>query len=162
MTKSLIGVGSNLGNRKDNIEFAFMQIKNIPRTKILSVSSLYETEAIGGPEQDAFLNAVALVETDLAACELLTELQSIETAAGRKREIKWGPRTLDLDIIDFEGFESASEELQIPHPRATSRRFVLEPLLEVSPGWHISGESVEKLLNHVQGQQVTKLDGTLQ
>ncbi len=159
MTKAVVAVGSNLGDRQQNLYFAFDEISKLPSTKILSKSSLYETQAIGGPEQGAFLNAAVLVETELHPNELLIKLQSIETARGRTREINWGPRTLDLDIIDVENFTSDTEELQIPHPRAVSRRFVIEPIIEIAPNWKFSERSVSEILNELSDQKVSKWEG---
>jgi 2-amino-4-hydroxy-6-hydroxymethyldihydropteridine diphosphokinase len=95
-----------------------------------------------------------LIETELVPQILLAALQDIENIAGRTRETIWGPRTLDIDIIDVEGFVSDSETLQVPHPRAKERRFVLQPMAEVSPQWLISGTSVLELLAQVTDQNV--------
>ncbi len=159
MTRAVISVGSNLGDRVQNLSFALNQIENLLATDILATSAIYQTAAIGGPEQDDFLNAVLLIETEMDAHQLLEQLQSIETACGRTREIKWGPRTLDLDIIDFENLVSSSEVLQIPHPRAVSRRFVVEPLFEIAPDWQLAGQPLSRLLEELSNQKVEKWVG---
>jgi 2-amino-4-hydroxy-6-hydroxymethyldihydropteridine diphosphokinase len=156
MTKAVISIGSNLGDRLHYLEFAFTQIEKLSQTQTIARSSIYETTAIGGPEQDAYLNAIVLVETDLEPLVLLTALQDIETAAMRTRDVKWGPRTLDLDIVDYENFNSNTDELQIPHPRAKERRFVLEPLAEIDADWNLSEQKVSDLLKNVANQNVTK------
>lgn len=159
MTKAVISVGSNLGNRMENIDFAINKIQKLPATDILATSAIYQTAAIGGPEQQDFLNAVLLIDTEMDAHQLLEQLQFIETSCGRTREIKWGPRTLDLDIIDFENLVSNSVDLQIPHPRAVSRRFVVEPLFEIAPDWQLAGEPLSRLLEELSNQKVEKWEG---
>lgn len=154
MTKAVLSLGSNQGDRIKNLDIAFENIGKISQTEILAKSKIFETDPIGGPEQESYLNAVVLVETGLVPQILLTALQDIENLAGRTRETKWGPRTLDIDIIDVEGFASDSEQLQVPHPRAKERRFVLQPMAEVSPQWLISGSSVLELLAQVTDQNV--------
>ena len=156
MTKAIISIGSNLGDRLHYLEFAFTQIEKLSQTQTIARSSIYETAAIGGPEQDAYLNAIVLVETDLEPLDLLTSLHDIEMAAMRTRDVKWGPRTLDLDIVDYENFNSNTDELQIPHPRAKERRFVLEPLAEIDADWNLSEQKVSDLLKNVANQNVTK------
>lgn len=154
MTKAVLSLGTNQGDRIKNLELAFENIAEIAQTEILAKSQIFETDPIGGPEQEAFLNAVVLIETELVPKILLAALQDIENLAGRTRETKWGPRTLDIDIVDIEGFKSDSETLQVPHPRAKERRFVLQPMAEVSPQWLISGSSVLELLAQVTDQNV--------
>jgi 2-amino-4-hydroxy-6-hydroxymethyldihydropteridine diphosphokinase len=154
MTKAVLSLGSNQGDRIKNLDLAFENIAEIAQTEILAKSRIFETDPIGGPEQEAYLNAVVLIETELVPQILLAALQDIENIAGRTRETIWGPRTLDIDIIDVEGFVSDSETLQVPHPRAKERRFVLQPMAEVSPQWLISGTSVLELLAQVTDQNV--------
>ena len=106
--------------------------------EVKRISGLYETAPIGGPEQDPYLNAVALVDTKLAPGDLLAELNGIEADQKRERRERWGARTLDLDIISGEGSAVSEPDLQIPHPRAGEREFVLRPLVDVWPGAPIS------------------------
>ncbi len=159
MARSIIAIGSNQGDRFKNLKFAFEKIENLPNSKTISNSKIYETVAIGGPEQNDYLNAVVLIETQLVPFSLLLELQNIENAAGRTREITWGPRTLDLDIIDIEDFKSETNDLQIPHPRATERKFVLQPILDVDENWKLEGKSIRSWLINVQSQQVSIWEG---
>ena len=159
MTKSVISVGSNLGDRKGNLDFALKAISNLPNTEITAVSSIYETAPIGNIEQQEFLNLVLIIETEISPKELLDSLNQIENAAGRVRIEKWGPRTLDLDIIDYTGFVSDDLELTIPHAQAAIRRFVLEPLNEIEPYWKIAGQDLKTLLAKVQDQQLKVWQG---
>ena len=159
MTKAVISVGSNLGNRKQNLDFAFSEIEKLVHSKVLAKSGIYETQAIGGPDQDSFLNAIVLLETEIRPLDLLKELQEIENACGRTREIKWGPRTLDLDIIDYENFTSNTNELQIPHPRAFERRFVIEPLMDIAPDWQLSNRALTELISDLSDQKVVRWQG---
>jgi 2-amino-4-hydroxy-6-hydroxymethyldihydropteridine diphosphokinase len=130
----LIGLGSNLGDRLASINGAIDALGRTPGVAIRQVSSLYETEPVGGPPgQGMFLNSVARVETDLEPLPLLRVLQEIEAQFGRERTVRWGERTLDLDLLLFEDRILDTPELCLPHPRMRARRFVLEPLVEVVP-----------------------------
>ncbi|MEN9692677.1 MAG: hypothetical protein RLZZ330_321 [Actinomycetota bacterium] len=154
MTKSVISVGSNLGDRKHNLDFAFAEISKLPKTEILIVSSIYETSPVGEIEQQDFLNLALVIDTELSPLELLNQLNRIENEAGRVRNEKWGPRTLDLDIIDYAAYESKDLVLTIPHPQAANRRFVLEPLYEIDSNWKIAGQDLKSLLSNVQDQKL--------
>jgi 2-amino-4-hydroxy-6-hydroxymethyldihydropteridine diphosphokinase len=110
------------------------------------VSRLYSTTPVSDVEQPDFFNAAALIDTEIAAVELLAHLHRIEAEHGRERLIHWGPRTLDLDLIDFEGFVSTSADLHVPHPRAGERQFVLQPIADVSPAWALNGTAVAELV----------------
>jgi 2-amino-4-hydroxy-6-hydroxymethyldihydropteridine diphosphokinase len=97
------------------------------------VSSYYSTKPVGGPEQPDYINAVCILESDLPAMDLLSLLHGIEKSLGRERLEKWGPRTIDLDLIQYGALLSSAAELELPHPRAFERRFVLEPWHEIEP-----------------------------
>lgn len=129
----VIALGANLGERIATLQVAVDTLRAMPNVEISAVSSIYETDPVGGPEQPEYANAVLLARTSLAPIELLRRLQGIEAAAGRIRDIRWGPRTLDLDIIDFDGRVSDDPELTLPHPRAHLRAFVIVPWLEADP-----------------------------
>lgn len=131
MTRAAVALGSNLGDRLATLRSAVLQLSGVGT--VLGVSSLYETAPVGGPEQGAFLNAIAVIDTELDAASTLARLHEIEAAHDREREVHWGPRTLDLDLILFGDEVHVGEALTVPHPRYTERRFVLEPLLEVWP-----------------------------
>ena len=107
--------------------------------EVLASSGLYKTKPVGGPEQGDYLNAVALMESDLPPHELLHLVQGIEKSMGRVRNERWGPRIIDLDLITYGDFILSSAELDLPHPRAHERRFVLEPWLEIEPAASIPG-----------------------
>ncbi|MBI4971749.1 MAG: 2-amino-4-hydroxy-6-hydroxymethyldihydropteridine diphosphokinase [Candidatus Omnitrophica bacterium] len=131
MAIGFIGVGTNLGNRLLNLKRTGELITASSKIKILDQSAIYETVPIGGPPQGHFLNAVWKIESSLSAPELLKELQSIEVKLGRVRTIKNAPRTIDLDILDYDGMILESPELTLPHPRMNEREFVLRPLRNI-------------------------------
>jgi 2-amino-4-hydroxy-6-hydroxymethyldihydropteridine diphosphokinase len=131
---ALIGLGSNLGDRDAILKGAIAALGNSQGVVVRSVSSFHETEPIGGPAgQGMFLNAAAVLDTTLDPLELLKILQAIEARFGRVRTVHWGERTLDLDLLLFGDQIIDSPELSVPHPRFSTRRFVLEPLAEVAP-----------------------------
>ena len=127
--KAVIALGANIGNPLENLEIALSLLRE--STEVISVSSFYTTTPVGGPAQPDYLNAVCIIESELPALDLLSLLQGIEKSLGRERSEHWGPRTIDLDLIQFGGLLSKSTELELPHPRAHERRFVLEPWLEI-------------------------------
>ena len=131
MTRYAIALGSNLGDRLAHLREAVRGLGSIGR--VTAVSRLYETDPVGGPEQDNFLNAVVVMETDLEPRQLLGFCQGLEDAAGRVRLERWGPRTLDVDIVVSDAGRYSDEWLEVPHPRAHERGFVLEPLVDVWP-----------------------------
>ena len=133
MRKALIAIGSNIGDRKDYIDKALEALNHIPTVKVLRMSSIYETEPWGFVNQENFYNAVIEVETNLTANTLLGVCLGIEAGIGRIRGVKNGPRVLDLDLLLFEGEESMTAELTLPHPRMFEREFVLVPLLDLYP-----------------------------
>lgn len=131
MTRYAIGLGSNVGDRWRHLVDAIAELDR--RLGGVKVSGLYESEPVGGPDQAPYLNAVAVVDADLEPHDLLDVLQEVERAHGRERSVKWGPRTLDLDIVASDGSPIASPRLTVPHPRADEREFVLRPLSDVWP-----------------------------
>jgi 2-amino-4-hydroxy-6-hydroxymethyldihydropteridine diphosphokinase len=129
--KAVIALGANIGDPQEQIEIAIALLRE--SLEVTSVSSIYKTAPIGGPEQPDYLNAVALVESELPARDLLALLHGIEKVLGRERIEHWGPRTIDLDLIQYGTLLSSADELLLPHPRAHERRFVLEPWVEIEP-----------------------------
>ena len=129
--KAVIALGANLGNPREQLDIALALLREA--TELKAVSGYYETIPIGGPEQPNYLNAVCIVESELSATDLLSLLHGIEKSLGRERLEKWGPRTIDLDLIQYGTLLSKADELQLRHPRAHERRFVLEPWLEIEP-----------------------------
>ena len=133
MTRAHVGLGSNLGDRMATLDAAVRALDADQLTHVMAVSRVYETAPVGGPEQDPFLNAVAVLETDRSPYQLLDLLQSTETSLGRVRAEHWGPRTADLDLLLYDGPPIDSPELTVPHPRARERAFVLVPLCDADP-----------------------------
>ena len=135
MRLAYFGIGSNLGDRLAHLQRAVDALAQEPGVRVAAVSRVYETVPVGGPPQDDYLNAVIAVETTLDARALLGIAQRLETAANRVRRERWGPRTLDVDIL-LVGDEHVDEpDLHVPHPRMTERAFVLVPLADVAPEW---------------------------
>ncbi len=128
-----IGLGSNLGDRRAFLESGLRQLAQTSGCTYLLASSLYETAPVGPVKQPAFLNAAAHFSVDLSPQEILTRLMAIESAHGRQREIHWGPRTLDPDLLLYGDWLIDTPALQVPHPHLTQRAFVLDPLLEIAP-----------------------------
>ena len=156
MKQAVIALGGNIGESQSILQDAINAISELPHTNLVAVSNLYETDPIGGPEQPTYLNAAVLVSTDLAPAELLSELHEIENIYGRTREIHWGPRTLDLDLIDYEKFAANDLELTIPHPRAYEREFVLAPWADVAPEWKITVPGLPEMTTVAQQLDVVK------
>ena len=137
-----IALGSNLGPRELALERAVEGLARLPHTRLVARSRWHETEPVGGPAgQPRFLNGVVRVETGLGPRALLEALQALERAAGRERagEVRHGPRTLDLDLVFYGRLQLAEPGLELPHPRAEERLFVLEPLAEIAPDEHLPG-----------------------
>lgn len=159
MTRYAIGLGSNLGDRISHLRAADNGLSSLGR--VVARSSLYETVPVGGPEQGPYLNAVVLVDSDLGPHQVLEACLKIEASRGRDRELHWGPRTLDMDIITSDGPPVSDEKLTIPHPLAADREFVLRPLREVWPDAPVSEEhDASTALAELSPQGVDRLAGT--
>lgn len=130
MTRVFLGLGSNLGDRAEYLADAIQSLGS----SVVAVSDVYETDPVGGPgEQGRFLNLVVELKTDLDPYDILAVCRRLESAAERVREVHWGPRTLDVDVLWIDGVTLDDPELTVPHPRMRSRRFVLAPLSELAP-----------------------------
>ena len=129
----VLALGSNLGDRLDILQGAVDALAALPAVTVTAVSPVYETAPVGGPAQPDYLNAVVLARTTLPPLDLLKQANEIEAAFDRARVIRWGPRTLDIDIITYEGVTSDDPRLTLPHPRAQERAFVLAPWLDADP-----------------------------
>jgi 2-amino-4-hydroxy-6-hydroxymethyldihydropteridine diphosphokinase len=129
--KAVIALGANIGNPKEQMDIAIALLRE--SLEVTAVSSYFTTAPVGGPEQPDYINAVCIAESELPAAELLALLHGIEKTLGRERIEHWGPRTIDLDLIQYGSILSYAEELSLPHPRAHERRFVLEPWSEIEP-----------------------------
>lgn len=153
MTKYAIGLGSNQGDRLQHMLEGVRLLGDTGR--VVAVSYLYETEAVGGPEQAPYLNAIAVIESDLEPLELLSALHDIESARDRLRTVRWAPRTLDLDIVSSDGEPMTTGELTIPHARSAARRFVLQPLVDVWASAPVAGGvTAGEALGEVSSQEV--------
>lgn len=130
MTRAFLGLGSNLGDRAALLDAA---VDRLVAVGLVAVSPRYETDPVGGPEQDPFLNLVVELDTDLSPRQLLAVCGRLEAAASRVRIERWGPRTLDVDVLWVDGVAVSEPDLEVPHPRMWARRFVLAPLRDLAP-----------------------------
>jgi 2-amino-4-hydroxy-6-hydroxymethyldihydropteridine diphosphokinase len=147
--KAVIALGSNLENRRLNLDIAITKLEELLGE--LTVSPYFETKPVGGPQQDDFINAVVIANSKLPADQLLSELLEIEDEMGRVREVHWGPRIIDLDLIVHGDQVIDTVFLKLPHPLAASREFVLEPWLAIDPDGEIPGKgSIKSLLASIQ------------
>ena len=156
--KAYIGIGSNLGEREQAIRAALDALAALPDTTLTRSSSLYDTEPVGGPDQPDFLNAVAELDTDLAPRQLLWNLMRIELRLGRVRTVRWGPRTIDLDLLLAGELVIDEADLKVPHPELTRRSFVLVPLVELDPLLRhpVSGETLLQILSRLETRPPVK------
>jgi 2-amino-4-hydroxy-6-hydroxymethyldihydropteridine diphosphokinase len=138
--RAALGLGSNLGESFETLQGAVDSLLATPELKAVGVSHVYETEPVGGPDQLAYLNAVLVVDTTLSPRSLLERAQAVEDAFGRVREERWGPRTLDVDLLAVGDKVTDEEDLTLPHPRARERAFVLVPWSDVDPTFHLAGQ----------------------
>jgi len=149
MDRAFLGLGSNMGDRKKYLLQALAHLEENNNIKIIKKSSIYETEPVGFKEQNLFLNMVIKINTDLRPWELLDYCQKIENLLGRERTVKWGPRTIDIDILIYEGFEMTTKKLTLPHPRMQERAFVLIPLKEIAPETIINNQKINELISEI-------------
>ena len=151
MRRVYLSLGSNLGDRRGYLRAALARLSALPDTHLLAESRMIETTPWGKTDQPDFLNMAVALDTALTPEALLTAIHEIEEQFGRERRVPWGPRTLDIDMLVYEGEERQTPALRLPHPLLTARRFVLEPLAEIAPTLNISGKSVyEWLQNAIQ------------
>ena len=145
--RAVLSAGANLGDRLGTLQGCVQAIAGLPDTDVLAISPVYETIPVGGPPQPDYLNAVLLIQTGLPPRDLLDAIGGIEARFGRVRAERFGPRTLDIDIISYAGQVSDDPELTLPHPRAHERAFVLAPWHDIDPGAELPGYGpIEKLL----------------
>ncbi len=143
--RAFLGLGSNLGDSRELLRTA---VAAIPEA--VAVSPVYETEPVGGPEQGVYLNIVVQLHTHRSPYELLELCHELETAADRVREVRWGPRTLDVDVVYIDGVFMDDPSLTVPHPRAHERNFVMQPLLDLDPGLLLEGYDSAKAIGEVR------------
>jgi 2-amino-4-hydroxy-6-hydroxymethyldihydropteridine diphosphokinase len=156
---AFIALGSNIGNRYDYLTEAIKQLESHLEIKLVNISSIYETDPLGYEDQDLFLNMVIEVMTSLRADELLDICLKLELTLGRKREIVWGPRTIDLDILLYNQENIETEKLIIPHPRMLERNFVMIPLSEIKPDIIIpnTDKPLEALIKELPNKEGVRL-----
>lgn len=159
MTVVAFGLGSNLGDRLAALQAA---VDIIGQTvQITKVSSVYTTEPMGGPAQPEYLNAVVVGETDLPALDMLDIVRDAETRLARAREVRWGPRTLDVDVLAYGGVEQDDETLTLPHPRAAGRAFVMVPWAEIDPDFPFRNSTVSAIAAELHTNGVVRSDHRL-
>ncbi|MGH8866997.1 MAG: 2-amino-4-hydroxy-6-hydroxymethyldihydropteridine diphosphokinase [Actinomycetes bacterium] len=157
--RCVISLGSNVGERLDNLQQATDTLLEAPGIQPVAVSPVYETRPVGPVDQPDYLNAVLVVDTALTARTLLERAQSIENALGRVREEQWGPRTIDVDLVLLDGTKEEAPDLTVPHPRAHERAFVLAPWRDVDEDAEIPGHGrVVDLLAGIGEGGVTRRD----
>jgi 2-amino-4-hydroxy-6-hydroxymethyldihydropteridine diphosphokinase len=154
-----IGLGSNQGNSLEILRSALSDLRSLGTLQ--HVSPVYESDPVGLIDQPTFTNAVAELSTPLEPVALLDGLLEIEARHGRVRTVRWGPRTLDLDLIAYEGVRLDTPRLVLPHPRACEREFVLRPLADIAPGVELAGHTASEWLSSLQAQGVRALSETL-
>lgn len=160
--KVYIGLGSNLGNKTDNLARALNLIEKIEKAHVLRASSLYQTAPWGKTDQEDFVNQVIEIETELSPLNLLHRLQEIEIKMGRQRNVRWGPRNIDLDILLYGREIIDLEELKVPHPYLLQRLFVLMPLQEIAPELEFPDgsklmEVLDRVINSADVSDIRKL-----
>ena len=161
MTAAALALGGNLDDPRAHLREAVAGLSDHPDVVVTAVSSLWRTEAVGGPAQPDYLNAVVLVETTLDSRGLLEFAHTLEERAGRVREARWGPRTLDVDLLDVDGQRSDDPQLTLPHPRAHQRAFVMVPWAEVAPDSVLSPAGTEPRTVGQWAASITGQRGTL-
>ncbi|MBR6026753.1 MAG: 2-amino-4-hydroxy-6-hydroxymethyldihydropteridine diphosphokinase [Neisseriaceae bacterium] len=161
MKQAVIALGSNLDNPKQQIYDAIDKLKSLPESNIIKTSSLYCSKPVGYLDQPDFINAIILLETNLDKYDLLSQLQHIENISGRVRLFTNSPRTLDLDIIDYNNENNDDPKLILPHPRASERSFVILPLLEIAPDYIINGINISEIAKKIDNSGIYKLKETL-
>ncbi|KRF09106.1 2-amino-4-hydroxy-6-hydroxymethyldihydropteridine pyrophosphokinase [Arthrobacter sp. Soil782] len=148
--RSILALGSNLGESRDTLSLAVADLVDSTNVRLREVSPIVQTKAVGGPEQPDYLNMVIEIETDLGPYELLEHCQAVENRHHRVRSVRWGPRTLDVDIITYGDLVSDDEKLTLPHPRAAERAFVLQPWAWMDGTATLSGRPVAELVQQAE------------
>lgn len=158
MARAYLGLGSNLGDKRGAIAEALRRLEEAPGTTVIARSADYRTPPWGDTDQDWFVNACAAVETGLSPQALLRACLSVEESLGRVRTRKWGPRIIDIDLIDYGGRTIRDEALTLPHPFALQRPFVLVPLAEIAPDLELGGVSVRTALGRLDASGIVPLN----
>ncbi len=158
--RAYVALGGNLGDRRARLEAGFTALAALPGTRLAARSAFYETAPLGPAGQQDYYNAVAALDTTLPPLDLLESLLTIERANGRERRERWGPRTLDLDLLLHGDSVLRHPRLTLPHPAMRNRAFVLVPLLEVAPDLIIAGHAARELLASLDRTGVRRLNDT--
>lgn len=153
-----MGLGGNVGDVKLALETALNTLKDHPNITIVKASNFYKTPPWGDENQAWFINACVLIETSLKPIDLLEFVKSVEIDLKRKKTRKWGPRTLDIDLLIYENVDMESPKLTLPHPRMSERAFVLVPLNDIAPDLMIKGEKISTLLEAVSTQEIKLIE----
>jgi len=157
MPRAYLGLGGNMGEVKSNIDEALRLLQVQGDVAVTKISSYYQTAPVGYLQQDWFLNVAVEIETQLPPYDLLKRCNEVEAELKRERIIRWGPRTIDIDILLYDGFESKDEKLTVPHPRMTERAFVIIPLQEIAPDLTIKNQSIHEIAHQLNNQEIRKL-----
>lgn len=159
MANVYLSLGSNMESRIGYLEKAISKLRLMKDSEVTAISSIYETDPVGYIDQPSFLNLVVCIKTTLPPFELLAETQQIENELGRKREIRWGPRTIDLDILLYDQENMKMESLTLPHPRMWQRSFVIIPLLEVAPDliFDVQGVTLKQVYDQLQDKEGVRM-----
>lgn len=153
----IISVGTNMGDREENINRSIDAINLLPYTDVVGQSAVYETEPVGYARQQNFYNIILRVESVFDPHEMLGACLGIESGFGRLRTVRFGPRIIDIDIIFAEDEKIESRNLIVPHPRYSERRFILEPLLDIFPDGIVYGTDIKPYIEKLEGQEIIKL-----
>ena len=155
---AFIGLGGNVGNVFSTMQTALQHLNKNPKISIKTISSVYKTPPWGVLNQDWFLNLCVSLQTSLASRQLLAECLLVEESLNRERTIRWGPRTIDIDILVYGDENMSAKELQLPHPRMQERGFVLLPLIEIAPCLQLNGQSISYWLEKLDTNDIQKTD----
>lgn len=158
VSEAVLGLGSNMGDKSANIDRAVAILCSAGDIRLKARSRNYRTAPWGVTDQDWFVNACVRVQTRLTPHQLLARCQDVESLLGRVRRLRWGPRTIDVDILDFDGISMNEPDLVLPHPRIADRAFVLVPLAEIAPSLKIRGTPVATLLAAADTSDVEAFD----
>lgn len=158
MNKVYLSLGSNMGDRKKYLKKAIDSLDKIDNIQLCKISSFYETPPWGKKDQNSFINICIEIDTSLQPLALLKKLNEIEQALNRQRSVRWGPRTIDIDILLFEDIITKSEQLTIPHPHIEERGFVIVPLYELNPNLMINGKRIEEIMKKLDISEIKELE----
>lgn len=160
MTRVALSIGANLGDRLAALQYALDELAHLGA--IVAVSDVYETDPVGGPEQPDYYNAVVVVETEASADQVLAAAHRAEQGKGRTRQVRWGARTLDVDVLAYGQASSDDPVLTLPHPRAAERAFVMIPWAQIDPGFRLpDGRTVDEVRAGLPSSGVRRCGGPL-